>query len=230
MSARLLENPRTWIATGILLTVALFAASPYDLVISQNLAHLDSRLGQFIKIYGTMPFIPLYLLCLVLLLVPSFRKSFHALSVAASALIVQALGHTWIVTSLFKWLWGRTRFYHLNPDYSNYMSIFDFDTGGAGVSFTSGHVATALVTLPIVMALARYGKVRAARIVLVCNVTWGAFMAYARILAGAHYATDVLGSAALACFFVPVSVYLGERYFRLFDKTPEDRTKTTDSE
>jgi len=218
MTARFLEKPRTWIAAGCVFTFLLLLLSPYDLAISQHLAQIDSGLGQFIRRYGTMPFIPLYLLCLTILSFSSLRTRFPALSLSASAMIVQALGHTWILTSLIKHIWGRTRFYNLAPDYSDYMSIFDFDSGGAGVSFTSGHVATALVTLPTVMVLARMNHVQAAWIVLACNVASGFFMAYCRILAGAHYATDVLGSMALACFFVPLSVYLGERYLKLFDK------------
>ena len=222
MSVRILGNLRTWIVVGILFAVALLALSPFDLTVSQHLAHLDSNFAQLVKIYGLWPFFPVYLLCLLQLSIPSIRKRSRMLSLTASAIIVQALGLAWIVTGIFKWLWGRTRFYHLKPDYSNYMSIFNFDTGGAGVSFTSGHVATALVTLPAVIVLARYGRTRAAWILLLCNAAYGIFMAYARMLAGAHYLTDVLGAIALACFFAPLSVFLGERYLKLFDKKQSD--------
>ncbi len=110
----------------------------------------------------------------------------------------------------FKNFWGRVRFRDLQPDYANFTPWYLPGAGG-GESFPSGHTALAWMLLPLILLAAQYGK-KTKTTVAILVFCWGILMAAARVVIGAHYASDTLfpSCMAFACFLLYVRVYSPE--------------------
>ncbi|MDO9016234.1 MAG: phosphatase PAP2 family protein [Deltaproteobacteria bacterium] len=103
-----------------------------------------------------------------------------------------------------KRLWGRVRFRDLDPGFADFTPWFvPRGPGGIGSSFASGHTALGWMLLPLVLAAVERGASRrvTASVALVA-VAWGVIVATGRVVAGAHYASDVLFPTGVAWAFV----------------------------
>lgn len=207
-----------WFAGLALWLAALAALSPFDLHLSRVAARPEHWFGRLVQDHGTHPALILYVALVLWLAVPTCRRFSLLASRCASAVLVQALLHTLAITTALKHTWGRLRFADLGPGGAGFAPLWSPEFLGGGLSFPSGHVATAFVLAPAVVLLARAGRTRAALILGAMVVAFGLTVAAGRIVFGAHYATDVLFSIGLAWLVAPLSIVLGDRYLALFER------------
>lgn len=102
-----------------------------------------------------------------------------------------------------KGIWGRFRFRDLAKGFTNFTPFYQPRGFNGGVSFPSGHTVMGWMLLPLLLLVWR--RRRALKVlVLSAIIAWAMLVAYARVLVGAHYASDVLFStgAALVCFLI----------------------------
>lgn len=99
-----------------------------------------------------------------------------------------------------KLLWGRVRFRDLAPGFADFTPWFHpRGPGGGGASFASGHTALGWMLLPLVLAAVERGASRrVTTAVAIVAVAWGLTVATGRVVAGAHYASDVLFPTGVA--------------------------------
>lgn len=204
------------LAAGLALFALAFALSPFDLDCAQALYDPERLFGRWIARYGGVHGFVLYPLAILLLAWSAKRRRHPLLAQAAAALLVQAVLHTQALTSLLKWLWGRPRYVQILAGKAAFASPFEWQTGSGFVSFPSGHVATALVVLPIAYVLWEGGRRRAGLVLFLVASLYTLLVAYGRMQAGAHFLSDVTASFGLAFACTPLSVWLGRRYLRLF--------------
>ena len=207
-----------WIGCGLAIAAVIPFAAPFDLEVSSAVARLDDRFAALVQDHGTHPALVLYVAAIVCLGVPSLRRRSPLAARAASAVLVQALVHTMFAVNAIKLLWGRERFASVVAGDASFAPIWTLDPGGGGMSFPSGHVATALVLLPAALLLLREGRRGGGAVVVVGSALYAAAIAWGRLRLGAHYLTDVLFSAGTAVLFAPLSVALGDRYLALFER------------
>lgn len=207
-----------WIGSGLAITAAIPFAAPFDFEVSSAVARLDDRFAALVQDHGTHPALILYVAAIVCLAVPSLRRRSSLAARAASAVLVQALVHTMFAVNAIKFLWGRERFASVVAGHASFAPIWTLDPGSGGMSFPSGHVATALVLLPAALLLAREGKRWGTAAIVAGSALFAAAIAWGRLRFGAHYLTDVLFSAGTAVLFAPLSVVLGDRYLALFER------------
>ncbi|WP_159887261.1 phosphatase PAP2 family protein [Paenibacillus puerhi] len=121
-------------------------------------------------------------------------------------------GELALVHSL-KWIWGRVRFRDLLPGYTDY-TPWHMPMGPTGNrSFPSSHAANSwtLVLLPVYAsaALARPAVIRTA---WAAALLWASATSYSRLVAGAHYASDLLfGTGITLALFLALRHLLSER-------------------
>lgn len=105
-----------------------------------------------------------------------------------------------LLTPLFlvqtiKWYWGRIRFHDLNADYSDFTPWYLPQGYTDNRSFPSGHAAMGWVLLAlIVLASSRRQRILISTVVIV----WGLLVSMGRVVAGAHYLSDVYVSTLLS--------------------------------
>jgi len=211
-------SKKPWIAAGIAALSAVPIAAPFDLDAARAMVKIDDPFAALVQDHGTQPALAVYVAAILWLSVPALRRRALHVSRAASAVLVQALVHTMFVVNVLKLLWGRERFASVAAGHASYSPLWAIDPMSGGVSFPSGHVATALVLLPAALVLAQAGKRGAAVAVAVGSTAFALAIGYGRLRLGAHYLTDVLFSAGTAALMAPVSVALGDRYLALFDR------------
>jgi membrane-associated phospholipid phosphatase len=207
-----------WFAAGAVWLAALAALAPFDLGISLAAAHPEHRFGRVVQDHGTHPALVLYVGMIAWLAFPALRRRSRLVSRCAAAVLTQALLHTLAVTDLLKFLWGRERFSDLGPDGAGFAPLWAPDWFAGGLSFPSGHVATAFVLAPAVILLARTGRPRAALTLGAAVCLCGLTIAAGRIVFGAHFATDTVFSIGLAWLIAPLSIAIGDRYLALFER------------
>ncbi|MHA1978049.1 MAG: phosphatase PAP2 family protein [Candidatus Hodarchaeales archaeon] len=103
-----------------------------------------------------------------------------------------------LFVQVFKFLWGRTRFRDLNENYNEFTQWFVPQGVTGHKSFPSGHTAMGWMVLPLLFLLPKSGGTR--RVFQGLIFAWGTFIAFGRIVIGAHYASDVLFSSGVAFF------------------------------
>ncbi|MDP1712506.1 MAG: phosphatase PAP2 family protein [Candidatus Nanopelagicaceae bacterium] len=139
------------------------------------------------QIYGALatPVVILIALCVVLLFRQYWTSAWYLVDFVPLALILTGAG----VATLAKLIFDRVR-----PD-AGLAAQFDLEP-----SFPSAHVA--FVALSGGCLLLIYSRRRALMVSLVMLIT--AFTAFDRLLLGAHWFTDVVGSMfmAIGCFFL----------------------------
>jgi membrane-associated phospholipid phosphatase len=106
---------------------------------------------------------------------------------------------SWAVVYSLKTVWGRVRYRDLDLAAEQFSSWYAPQGFTGHVSFPSGHTAMGWMLLPC-LALWPWGS-RALWWAAPLIVGWGLFVAASRVVAGAHYASDVLFSTALAVGF-----------------------------
>jgi len=114
----------------------------------------------------------------------------------ACAWTVRLTLSSWLVVSLLKLAWGRVRFRDLGPLASEFTPWYAPQGWTGHASFPSGHAAVGWLFLPALL-LWPPGS-RGYRWAFAASFAWGAFVAVSRVVIGAHYASDVLFSSALA--------------------------------
>jgi membrane-associated phospholipid phosphatase len=114
----------------------------------------------------------------------------------ACAWTVRLTISNWLVVSLLKLAWGRVRFRDLSPLASEFTPWYSPQGWTGHASFPSGHAAAGWLLLPVLL-LWPPGS-RGHRWAFAASFIWGAFVAASRVVVGAHYASDVLFSSALA--------------------------------
>ncbi len=72
-------------------------------------------------------------------------------------------------------------------------------------SFPSGHTANALLILPITFIFDALGKVKTGRALRICHLFWMIAVMTSRIMAGAHFLSDVCGGAMISLTIVTVT-------------------------
>jgi membrane-associated phospholipid phosphatase len=102
-----------------------------------------------------------------------------------------------------KGIWGRVRFCDLAKGGANFTPYYQPRGFTGGLSFPSGHTVMAWMLLPLLILVWRR-RLPLKVLVLAVLIAWALLVAYARVLVGAHYASDVLFStgAALVCFLI----------------------------
>ena len=108
-----------------------------------------------------------------------------------------------------KHLWGRVRFRDLDSLYSAFTPWFIPNGINGNTSFPSGHSAMAWMILPLLILVPVRNKISRS-ILLLIIIAWGLAVSLSRIVAGAHYASDVLFSACIVIF---IFTYLHNKYF-----------------
>ena len=106
-----------------------------------------------------------------------------------------------VVSVGLKVLWGRTRFYELDPTGAAFTPWF-LPQGPTGhASFPSGHTAWGWMLLPLV-ALVVAASRRTRAWVAAVVVAWGLAVAAGRVWHGAHFASDVIFPSGAAVFLL----------------------------
>jgi len=157
----------------------------------------------WLKHYGTIPAWILSLGALGVLLaglrlprVRRFRRD--ALVLVLAMTIAPGL----VVNGILKTHWPRPRprdVRVLGGD-RDFVRVLDTAPPGSGASFPSGHAASAYYPLALYFVLRRHRRRRAARMALAIALAYGTLMGIARIAQGAHFASDIVWSAAIDWF------------------------------
>jgi membrane-associated phospholipid phosphatase len=195
----------------------LLLAAPHDLAASIHLNDDSSGWARWMQDYGTLPSLILYVAAAIYLLIPPLRRLSEVAKKAALALLLMFVLDPMLITTGLKMVWGRLRFIQLHGDWSLFTEFYQINQSFPGVSFPSGHVATATVFFPIAWLLMREGRGRAAFVVAATTTVWGIAMALSRIILGAHYLTDTIFSMGLSVMLAPPVAWaarkLSDRYF-----------------
>ena len=120
------------------------------------------------------------------------------------ATLLQGLVCVLLFVQGFKSFWGRVRFVHLRPDFSDFTPWYLPGPGGPlAQSFPSGHSALAWMVLPLFLLFVGCRlPVRVAAATVLAG--WGIFVSASRVAIGAHYASDVLFASCVSilCFLL----------------------------
>ena len=107
-----------------------------------------------------------------------------------------------------KFFWGRVRFRELDTAFSQFtpwylpQGITGFD------SFPSGHAAMGWMLLALLVLFDNY-KAWIKNFVLILIIIWAVFLAYSRVVIGAHFSSDVL----FGSFFIIISfIYFKNKF------------------
>ncbi|MEK8131207.1 phosphatase PAP2 family protein [Paenibacillus filicis] len=116
----------------------------------------------------------------------------------AAWLTLLLLGAELAIIHSLKSVWGRVRFRDLLPDGGGYTPWYTPMGPTGNRSFPSSHAANSwtMLVLPVYAsaALARPYVIRAAWI---AALLWGSLTSYSRLVAGAHYASDLLAGTSI---------------------------------
>ncbi len=103
---------------------------------------------------------------------------------------------SWALVSSLKLVWGRVRFRDLQPTAGDFTPWYSPQGWTGHASFPSGHAALGWLLLTSLLIWPR--GTRPYRWTLAACLAWGVFVAASRVVAGAHYLSDVLFSTAFA--------------------------------
>ncbi len=95
------------------------------------------------------------------------------------------------VIQVLKSFWGRSSYRNLGPDQAGYSPWYFPQGFNEDRAFPSGHVVMAWMLLVLII-LARYAPRAIRAVSWAVPFLWGTVVGYQRIVAGAHYASDVL--------------------------------------
>lgn len=208
-----------WVGLGaVALLVLLVVASPFDLPMARAITDQGNSLGRFIQDFGTVPQAVMIVAAILILVMSRLRRGYPLLARASSALIMQSLLHALAFCIPLKFLWGRTRPADLISRGIEFMPFYIPNPGGHGLSFPSGHVAAALVLMPVVFILFKAGRTKAAIATAIITVLWAGPVVFGRMVFGAHFLTDILFSIGTAILFAPLSIKVGDWYLTKFEK------------
>jgi len=115
--------------------------------------------------------------------------------------LMLALGPGLLINGLFKPYWGRPRPHGTIPfgGTQQYLPVGDIGVGTDGASFPSGHASMGFYLMAPGFVLYRRRR-RLAMMFFALGLTGGMIMGLARIVAGSHFASDVVWSAGIVYF------------------------------
>lgn len=211
-----------WLGLLLLWIAALaLAAAPFDLPLARAVMERDDPLALWVYHRGTWPSGLLYLLGIFWLVVPSLRERSPLVSWAAAATLVHGLVHPLALTTALKFAFGRLRPHQIGPDGAGFSPFYLPLPGQGGRSFPSGHVASAVMLCPVVLLLWQRRRRGGAVALALLTMVWGVFVAWGRMVHGAHFLSDVLFSLGLAPLLAPLTLGWGARYLARF-KAPQE--------
>jgi len=147
--------------------------------------------------HGRWLWLALAVVILALHLAMSGRKFSDRVDRFARTAVGIAVVNVLLFVHLGKPLWGRVRFYDLDPTYSDFTPWYLPQGVTGGDSFPSGHAALGWMLLPLILLVR--GRNRPTRVLTAAVVVaWGLAVAIGRVVRGAHYASDVLFSTGVA--------------------------------
>lgn len=204
-----------WYGVLVAWLVGLGLAGPWDLRLSVAVAELEGTLfTDTIQTWGTAPSGVLQVAGVLLLMIPRLRRRSEAMQIVAVTLLIMSILHPLVVTTAIKFAWGRLRFIQLGGDLTLFTPFWQPSTGAGGVSFPSGHVATACALSPVVVRLWWTQRRRAAVALGVVVAAWTLTVAWGRVAGGYHYLTDVVFSMGLSALLAPYVAVWGEAAWR----------------
>ena len=149
----------------------------------------------------------------LIILIIAFNKDWREYKTLATVLVLLIIINPILFVQITKLLCGRIRFKDLAPGFSNYTPWF-LPPGFSGLrsySFPSGHTSMGFLWLPFLIVLKdRKWKDPVRIISTILILGWGLLDGFSTIIIGAHYASDVLFSAAVAGV---ATILLYKRYY-----------------
>lgn len=104
---------------------------------------------------------------------------------------------TALIVGALKNLWQRTRFFELDPfSYSRYTPFWQFGKGGS--SFPSGHASMSALSLLFLDVNRKHAIFKRETIPLALGVVFTLLVCLSRLMAGAHYITDLIFGVGVA--------------------------------
>ncbi|WP_337872429.1 phosphatase PAP2 family protein [Ignavibacterium sp.] len=128
-----------------------------------------------------------------------------------SRIVVKMLIFGYLLTNLpLKLLWGRIRFRDFNGDFSNFSAWYIPNGFNGNDSFPSGHAAMGWILISLFVLLAEKSIFQRTAIKTII-ITYALILSFSRIVAGAHFASDVLfGSMFVIAAYVVSKHFLFE--------------------
>lgn len=128
-----------------------------------------------------------------------------------SRIVVRMLVFGYLLTNLpLKLLWGRIRFRDFNGDFSNFSAWYIPNGFNGNDSFPSGHAAMGWILISLFVLLAEKSIFQRTAIKTIV-ITYALILCFSRIVAGAHFASDVLfGSMFMIAAYVVSKHFLFE--------------------
>ncbi len=138
-------------------------------------------------------------ICVIVFSLVTFSKDWRNYRIVAFIVVVLAVVNVLLFVQITKIVWGRVRFVNLLPNYANFSPWFIPQGITGNKSFPSGHAAMGFMLLPLLILVKDRDIKDPKRIgMTLVIIGWGIFVGLSRILIGAHYASDVLFSSAMA--------------------------------
>jgi membrane-associated phospholipid phosphatase len=188
-----------------LILLGIFSLTFFDLYISIYLFNSKSLFAIFGLRFGQFPAYILLFLCIFLLFVKKYRKY--------SEFYIFLFFLTIIIIRLLKFSFGRVRFIDLDYNYNNFTFWFVINGfSNQNHSFPSKHTAMSLLTISLIIPIVKsnlndYLKKAFIFIIFI----WCILIPISRIIAGAHYFSDILFSVIIVIFLM----YLLSKIFEI---------------
>ncbi|MBQ8178409.1 MAG: phosphatase PAP2 family protein [Clostridia bacterium] len=174
----------------------------WEIRISEWFYNPNSVFATIFELIGEAPaVIPFVYFLVVLVGILSKKKLFLDRKweiIAFSLYLISVVVVTSTVVATIKHLWGRARFFELTPpDYFGYTPFYQPSTFG-GSSFPSGHASMSALSI-LLYDINKKHKVFAKNgVVLAFSGLFIALVAVSRLVAGAHFITDLVVGVALS--------------------------------
>lgn len=181
--------------------------------------HEHRQPWEFVYRYGHVPAIVLSGAAFGLLVASLAVRRLRPYRRAARYLVLLVLlGPVLLVNVTLKEFWGRPRPKEVQTfgGPAAYRPVWPPHPGGSGRSFPSGHAAAGFYLLLGPYFVWRRRRSKRARLCLALGLGYGLFVGLARIVQGAHFITDVIGSAGVLYFAAAALDWLLERLYAHF--------------
>lgn len=174
-------------------------------------------------IYGFIFFLPISAMSLFFMnfLCKKYGKELKTIAIIAILTILAEQ----LIINLLKYMWGRPRMRDMVAPYSNFRPWYLPNWFGESDSFPSGHAANSACIIVITLLSKVFGKHKYVGTIItsiVCFV-WILTVMISRIIAGAHFASDVITGA---CITLSIFYFLKAR---LNGKWRKNNNNTDDS-
>jgi len=141
----------------------------------------------------------------------TWNKDWKNYKKIASVISLLAVINPLIIVQVIKVLWGRVRFRDLAVDYSNFTPWFIPNGITGNHSFLSGHAAMGIMFLPLLILVKDRKNSDPIKILtFLLVIGWALFVAFSRVVVGAHYASDVLFSIGIGTV---TTIFLYKKFY-----------------